>query len=122
MNPALRKIAAAVFLLISVYFLMFADMQAWLTAADPEKVACHRMLFYIGTAVSLSAYILFAVMLRPRRVWLFVVNTLACLGFLFCLYACAAHPDAPVGCWCGLMVCSLWFLFRAYCRLNIPVR
>lgn len=72
-----RKVFCVVAFLASLYLLMSAVMQAWLTVADPAAVEYHRLWTYGFLGLALVVYVAFGVLLRPRSVLHFCLCTLA---------------------------------------------
>lgn len=72
-----RKVFCVIAFLASLYLLMSAVMQAWLTAANPALVEYHRLWAYIFLAAAVVMYGVFGVLLRPRSVLHFCLCTLA---------------------------------------------
>lgn len=72
-----RKVFCVIAFLASLYLLMAAVMQAWLTVADPAAVEYHRLWTYGFLGLALVVYVAFGVLLRPRSVLHFCLCTLA---------------------------------------------
>lgn len=72
-----RKVFCVITFLASLYLLMSAVMQAWLTAANPALVEYHRLWAYVFLGAALVMYAVFGVLLRPRSVLHFCLCTLA---------------------------------------------
>lgn len=81
----------------------------WLTVAGSTGQGCHyRLMYYLSLATAPICYGLFVLLLRPKRVFLFIFNTLVCLLWVISL-GCAGDSDVMKG---VLVVSTLYLLWR----------
>lgn len=109
MKSLIRKVCCAFLALGSLLALYSAAWYGWLTVAgSPEQLSYYQLMYYLSLAAVPICYGLFVLLLRPKRVFLFIFNTLVCL--LWCIsLCCAAYSDIMKG---VLVVSSLYLLWR----------
>ena len=109
MKALIRKVCCALMALGSLLALYSAAWYGWLTVAgSPEQLSNYQLMYYLSLAAVPICYGLFVLLLRPKRVFLFIFNTQVCL--LWCIsICCAADSWMMKG---VLVVSSLYLLWR----------
>lgn len=109
MKSVFRKIGCVLTALGSLLVLYSAAWYGWLTVAgSPEQGSYYRLMYYLSLAAAPICYGLFVLLLRPKRIMLFVFNSLVCLLWVISL-GCADDSDVMKG---ALVVSSLYLLWR----------
>lgn len=104
------RIIACIFTTLSGLFFLYESFWfAWLTAAGmPERVHEYRIWCYICLAAVVLCYVIYTIVLRPKRLLLYLFNTMVVVLWFISL-GCAADSDVMKG---ALVVSTLYLLWR----------
>ena len=110
------RISSCVLLaLFGLYCLYAALWYGWLTVAgEPSCTELYRLLFIVYMGLLPIIYVLYIIALRPKNLWLFLLNTFVTAVWFFSIPV----GNAPVWGRAVFAAASVYLLWRSVCYVK----